>query len=361
MTLQSFSLDPAGEQPLSVQLVDCIRQKIARGEYGPGDVLPGVRDLARVCGTSTRVPMAAFATLASEGLVKPRPRIGCVVLGKDRKVWRGRIIIIRNVLVNSYSEVTYRESIASRLMMANWRVETLSISYKKDFITPELAALRRMLTERADLVVFMGNDIRMIEIINAAGIPYITSGISHPLSKGHVGRTVLMWRGLVMQFAAECEKRGIRRVLRVRTSAALLDEQGEFRRRGIEIQDAVVVPGRSDRMLEAFRRCGYEAVRSRLQGKRTRPDLILFCDDYLTAGGLMALAECGLKAPDDIKIVTLSNAGNCPFYPRDLTRFEVDAWEDANKLVHAVLQFLEKGVLPGTVMFSARYVRGETF
>lgn len=361
MALQSFSLDPAGEQPLSVQLADRIRQKIARGEYKAGDVLPGVRDLARICGTSARVPMAAFATLAAEGLVKPRPRIGCVVLGKNRKVWRGRVIVIRNALVTSYSETSYREELVFRLTMANWRVEILSISYKTDYITPELTALRRMLTERADLVIFMGNDSRMIEIIKTTGIPYITSGISRPLAEGHVGRTMLMWRGFVAQFAAECEKRGIRRVFRVRTPAELLDEQGEFRRRGIEIQDAIVVPKRSDRMLEAFRRCGYDAVKSRLQGRRARPDLIFFCDDYLATGGLMALVECGLRAPEDIKVVTLSNAGNCPFYPRDLTRFEVDAREDAGKLAHAVLQFLEKGVSPGTVMFPVRYVPGQTF
>lgn len=361
MTMQSFSLDPAGERPLSVQLADLIRQKIARGEYKAGDVLPGVRDLARSCGTSTRVPMAAFATLASEGLVKPRPRIGCVVLGKNRKVWRGRVIIIRNTLVTSYSEGDYHEALVSRLMSEDWRVETLSIAYKRDAVTPELTALRRMLAERADLVIFKGGDPRMIDVIRAAGIPFMTSDVSLPLSQGHIGRTMLMWRGLLVQFAAECAKRGIKSVFRVGLSSGLLDEQGSFRERGIDIEDVVVEPARSDRMLETFRRCGYEAVRTRFHGKRTRPDLILFCDDYLASGGLLALAEAGLKAPEDVKLVTLANAGNCPFYPRELTRFEVNGREDAAKLARAALQFLETGTPPGTVMFSVRYVRGQTF
>lgn len=345
------------------QLADCLRQQIARGDYRQGDVLPGVRTLAKLCGTSVRVPLAAIATLESEGLVKPRPRIGCVVLEKNRKVWRGRIIIIRNALVTSYSEVLYRESLSFLLTQAGWRVETLSIAYAQDNITPELTALKRMLTERADLVIFMGNDPRMLEIIKAAGIPYVTSDASIPLSGGHVGRTLLMWRGVMVQFAALCAKRGVKRIFRVQIPDGSLDEQGDFRKQGIDVEDAIVVPERSVRMLEDFRRCGYEAVKRRFQGRQKGefPDLILFCDDYLASGGLLALAEMGIRAPDDIKIVTLSNFGNCPYYPRELSRFEVSGHADAQKFSQAVLQFLDDGVPLGSIMFSAVYIPGQTF
>lgn len=337
-----------------------MRQKIVRGDYRPGDVLPGVRELARQCGTSVRVPMAAVAALAAEGFVKPRPRIGCMVLGKDRRVWRGKVLIIRNAIVVSYSGIVFREELAAQFMRADWRVEFLSVSYGPDNETPDLKALKRMLTERIDLIVFMSNDERMVEIIDAAGIPYVTGCEQSTMTGNHVGRYMIPWRGVMVAFAEECGRRGVRRVLRVSIPGCTLDEQGDFRRNGVSVEDLTVTPARGERMLESFRQCAYGALSARLR-KDGLPDLILFCDDYLACGGLLALAEAGLKAPDDVKVVTLANAGNVPVYARELARFEIDGRAGACKLARAAIKFLDTGVRPGNVMQPVTYVAGETF
>ena len=92
-----------------------------------------------------------------------------------------------------------------------------------------------------------------------------------------------------------------------------------------------------------------------------RPDLIYFADDYLAIGGLWALERLGLHAPEDIKVVSLCNYGNVPFYPRPLTRFEYNHFEYAAKTVRAILRYLRTGQLPGTVFCAPQYKRGETF
>ena len=85
----SLVLDRTCEGTLAEQLAERLRRNIANGVWKPGSVLPGIRELAKLCGTSTRVPKAAISMLEGENLVRPRPRLGCEVLDGDRNVWRG--------------------------------------------------------------------------------------------------------------------------------------------------------------------------------------------------------------------------------------------------------------------------------
>ena len=86
MDLKSaYRLDPAAAETLTEQLADNLRRAIANGICKPGDKLPGVRQMAKLCGTSVQVPIGAMKALATDGFVKARPRIGCVVLEQNRK------------------------------------------------------------------------------------------------------------------------------------------------------------------------------------------------------------------------------------------------------------------------------------
>ena len=81
-----------------------------------------------------------------------------------------------------------------------------------------------------------------------------------------------------------------------------------------------------------------------------RPDPVCFADDYFARGGLWALERLGLRAPEDVKVVSLSNYGNAPFYPRPLTRFENNHFDYAAKTVRAILRYIKTGRLPGSVL-----------
>jgi DNA-binding LacI/PurR family transcriptional regulator len=92
-----------------------------------------------------------------------------------------------------------------------------------------------------------------------------------------------------------------------------------------------------------------------------RPDLVYFTDDYLARGGFWALEELGLRVPDDMKVVTLTNYGNAPFYPRPLTRIECNPYRNAASVARLVLRFLRTRRFTGSVVEDVRYIRGETF
>ena len=88
------NLDFASCKTLASQLADNICRAIARGDFKTGDKLPSIAKMAKMCGTSVRVPREAIRLLEDEGVVKGRPRSGIVVLGKKRFVWRGSVLFV---------------------------------------------------------------------------------------------------------------------------------------------------------------------------------------------------------------------------------------------------------------------------
>lgn len=105
-----FSLDRKIAAPLSVQMAEGLRAAISSGFYRDGDVLPTIHEFARLLGTSVRVPREAITALAAEGLLKPRRRIGCIVVGRGSTVWRGGStgsVPVRPWNVFTYSGLAY--------------------------------------------------------------------------------------------------------------------------------------------------------------------------------------------------------------------------------------------------------------
>ena len=166
----------------------------------------------------------------------------------------------------------------------------------------------------------------------------------------------------VSDFTAHCHEAGIRHILNVRFDAYRHSGLDELQALGIKVEEMRIDVEMSDSRAERISRAAYDAILKRLGGKRSDwPDLVCFADDYLARGGLWALERLGMRVPDDVKVVSLSNYGNAPFYPRQLTCFEYNHFDFAAKTVRAILRYLRTGRLPGNVLCDIRYVRGETF
>ncbi|GAB3025577.1 hypothetical protein GCM10027285_04400 [Oleiagrimonas citrea] len=66
-------------RPLSKQIVDAVRMKIATGELESGGKLPSVRGLAQQLGINPNTVAKAYAELGSEGWVESRQGLGLFV------------------------------------------------------------------------------------------------------------------------------------------------------------------------------------------------------------------------------------------------------------------------------------------
>ena len=358
-----YVLDPAAAETLTEQLAENLRRAIANGICKPGDRLPGIRGMAKLCGTSVQVPIDAMKTLAAEGVVKARPRIGCVVLGKNRKVWQGRILMIHVGAHSNYGQNVFCAEMASLLGAANWRVGHFYVPHRKTGYC-DLKALARELAEKHDLVLLPAYDPPVVKIVRGSGIPYmlLSAQVGEQKGTGCIGFMTFNDHQAITEFAEHCRMAGVRRILNVRHDICHYMNLERLRADGIEVEDMCIVPEMSDLRSESFSCLTYEAILRRLGEKGAlRPDLICFTDDYFARGGLCALERLGLRAPDDIKVVSLSNYGNAPFYPKPLTRFEFNHFDFAAKTVRAILRYLRTGNPPGNVLCNIRYVRGGTF
>ena len=74
----------AAQKNLSYVLAEKLAQRILKGEFKPGDILPGEMELGEQFGVSRTAVREAVKTLTAKGLVLPRPRIGTRVLPQSQ-------------------------------------------------------------------------------------------------------------------------------------------------------------------------------------------------------------------------------------------------------------------------------------
>ena len=361
-TNRIYGLDPAAEETLTEQLADNVRRAIANDTLKSGDKLPGVRQMAKLCGTSVQVPIDALKVLADEGFVKARPRIGCVVLGKNRKVWQGRILMVHVGAHSNYGQNVFCGEVASLLGAANWRVDHFYVPRQgPEYL--DLKSFAKAISEKYDLVLLPAHDPPVIRIVQDSGHPYmlLSAQVGESRGTGCIGNMAWIDSQAVVDFVAHCREADVRRVLVVLLEECFYANLNRLSAEGIEVEYLHIDGEISVLRAESFSRNAYEAILKGMVDRRTsRPDLIYFADDYLARGGLWALERLGLRVPEDVKVASLSNYGNAPFYPRPLTRFENNHFDHAAKTSRAILRYLRTGRLPGTVLCALRYVRGVT-
>lgn len=88
---------------------------------------------------------------------------------------------------------------------------------------------------------------------------------------------------------------------------------------------------------------GYARGLELLKDKKSRPKAVCINHDLLTKGFLKALDELGLKAPEDIALVSHANKGDDFVYPVPITRMEVDP----EKQAEATLRFVKTRFMDG--------------
>lgn len=73
----------AAQKNLSYVLAEKLAQRILKGEYAPGTILPGEIELGELFGVSRTAVREAVKTLTAKGMVLPRPRIGTRVMPQN--------------------------------------------------------------------------------------------------------------------------------------------------------------------------------------------------------------------------------------------------------------------------------------
>ena len=320
------------------QVVDGLRQCILSGFYKAGDILPTTRDLAEMLGVSRIVTRAAVRELTKAELINPKPSIGCVVLGRGGKLWRGNVLFVQRSSGRTYYVNVFTATLRANLVKAGWLFTQVTVTPDSGGKT-DVSELELHLTHPVTLAVVMFDNPDAERVLSRSGVPFVTLGNTEKRRrKGCVGHVRYDRAAAAMDLAAAAAAAGVKKAWQVGMED--LDDVGAaLKKAGVTVKHfnfPSVSGGRNPEAVSFSVRDAFAAL-----PRADLPDLIYFSDDHACTGALAAFAAEGVRVPEDVRVATWSNLGNGPVFSKPLTRMEIDPEADAGKFAAALLAQLE--------------------
>lgn len=358
-----FTISPSNGARLAVQTADGFRKAILSGYYKPGDVLPTFRELAKLLGTSIRIPIEAFRILSAEGLVVSRQGSGSVVLSPGERVWKGCVTFVSVGADASPFTNLLAAAMREQLSNAGYLFVRAAVPVLPDG-SYDYAALDMVLGKTVNLAILIYDHPEVARHIAERGVPYIaylTAGCKLPSCLAQVVQN----RGsAVPAFVAHCKAAGVRSVVQIAPEESYHNATAELAAAGIKAEFLHVPYVTSEdpfMMIEDIRRSAFEYCRDFLKRAKRLPDVLTVADDFYAEGALTAIASCGLSVPKDLRFVAWSNRGFGPVWSEPLTRVELDPHRSGNVLAEAALAYLTGGACPKRFDIHPEYIVGASF
>lgn len=359
-----FRIDFSGN--LTTQMADGIVAAIERGIWKPGDVLPTAKEWQTALGIGAYVPRAAMKLLADRGVVIVKKHVGGIVTGRGVHRWKGRIAFITTTTRVSFHENAHAFALQSIFENAGWEFVHIPLpECQEDDADLNVSPLKRHIAHGIDFAICFTGSRQIATSLNKAGVRHIFTGGTGREFPG--AEAVINLEENSQRAAERLTRHWI--ASKVRT-ALIVDFERVMPRTitstifssGIKFRQIVVKRPNSRDYLQNIQQAGLDAVARFFDSEKNRtnpPDAIFFYDDYLAAGGLIALAATGLRVPEDIRIATLANKGLGPVWFKPLTRLEYDPVENARLIGNYVLKLLAgKKAAPPTLQL--KFIEGKT-
>lgn len=338
------------------QVYEGLCSDIRSGHYSAGSTIPSTRELAERLGVSRLVTRTAVARLAEDGLVNPRVGSGCIVTGEAEKRWRGTVLAILPGNHGNYFANVMLGALQERLSSEGYIFSTFALPE----LTRECYDFSRLdikLCHRYDLVLSVYDKDEIVNYLEARGIPYVSLMATPGAVKNARGVVNVDYNALVDKLAEVCREKGVRSVLQVSWLKDMADASKPLRKDGIKVKTVLLKVDYSKGVSHGIEAAGFRAL---LTHDLTPYDLVFFTDDHLSRGGLLAMTNRGLRAPEDIKVVSWANFGQAPVYLRDLTRMELNPITGGEKVAEAVIKYLKTQVWERDVTLTPTWIDGET-
>ena len=339
---------------LTDQIVDGFRRAIAFGFYRPGETLPPLREVARRTGACLIVVREAFQRLSAEGLVSLRRGIGSIVLDKGAFAWRGHIVIASVEIRENHLISAMTGALRKSLMEAGYMVSTVPFGSKPS--TYDFSQLDSVLRTPVTLVVATSSSPAIDRHLARQKTPFISFGDS---AKAVASIKIDSTRAIA-DFVEHCRKTNVQNVVEVTVG-----------NESAGVQNAMLAAGISYRRWKVIRKGGIAEIcngtldafygKIKRFGKKWLPDVLYFNDNFASQHALLALVESGISIPEDVRLVTWSNAGEGPFWHKSLTRIEIDPIASGRVFADFVLSYLSGKKFRPEATISPKYIVGESF
>ena len=355
-----FTLKRNNGRTLVEQATDGIRRAILSGYYRSGETLPPVRMLATMLGVSRIVTNEVVDRLADEGLIDPRPRLGSMVLSPNVRVWHGGVQCVDRNNPGSFYPNFLASELRRRLIGFGYTFTQLAVM-KDETGRYDFSALDEATDGSVNLTLLMFNEPAIERRLSELGHPFAVIGKNACHRSGCVGNIRFHRDAVVPDFVLHCRTAGVRRVLQVGQIVADTQAVPALHRAGVDAEEWVIRPPYGIRP-ECVERAALEAFDVRLaKGTDWLPDVLFFTDDFVARGAFTALRDHNLRIPEDVRVVTWANRGNCPVLRCQLTRMEMDPVAHGETIARCVASYLKGSGFPEGIVVGPRYIAGDSF
>jgi DNA-binding LacI/PurR family transcriptional regulator len=363
-----FSIARRDGATLTSQIEDGLRNAIATGFYGDGDFLPGYVELAGRLGVSTGIARRAIARLIADGLCHPQRGVGLRVCSKTpAKVGNVLVVIGGDAGSYRYYMSSMVEHLRRHLSQHHFAISRANVANRDG--QDDFSELKEALNRHVSAAVILDHSPGTEDTVAASGGPYVLLSPAHRSS----GAPGILWgdtRKISETIAAHCAACGARRVLMTGLESneeGKLPAELEAALHGLGMETRWSVPGKELRdgtaaelvqaTIDDFSRICHKGC---VETDGFQPDMIVFLDDYVAQGALLAMTAAGIRIPEDVQVVTMANKGLGPNWLKPLTQYEVDAAAEAEILSDLVRDCLAARKRHHVRTTSFRFIEGET-
>ena len=343
-----FSVDRKLPRPLVEQVVMGVKQAIDFGKYKVGDIIPPTRDMAEMLGVSRIVTRQAVRRLADNGYLAPRPGVGCVVLSRGVKLWKGSILLVMHSSKGFYYTNAFADELTLLLAKEGWRL--VRVLTKKD----DLSLLDLEISHGADFALVMFENERAVRRLRRAGIPFASVGLPVRGCAFHVHYR----REAALEAAVEeLKAAGVKTAWQVGfepqpTELSVLERAGFASR---EVIISKTKPSDPEVSTVAWAQAWFGQVLG--TDSPRLPDFIYFSDDGVCQGAILAFLKHGIRIPEDVKVLSWSNNGKGPYGYDSIARAQISTSENAATVAKNLVACLKEEKFARTVELATVLVR----
>ena len=348
----------------SDKIAEALRRELNSGRYRAGTTLPSVDALRKRFAAGEYAVRSAIRKLHGEGLVTVTKHVGAVVTAKSAFAWKGHVAFVHTSMCCSYFTQRIALQLSRRFEAAGWTMHLVFLEPNADGRI-DVEPLMRHVSAGLDFAVVLSEFRQIASLLDNAAVPYVVlNGFARDFPNA---------RAVIREESAECYAALIR-AMKERGKKTILEVDYDRRMdRSFKLQladsgmrvsrELCRFDNETAHSLSDVRSLGHRVVARYLSSRSSRdhlPDVVLFDDDYLLAGGIVAILEAGLRIPDDIGVVVVfSNRGNELVADKQFARIENDPVSYGDAVAKYVLALLagRRAVPPRVKM---RFILGES-
>ena len=224
-----------------------------------------------------------------------------------------------------------------------------------------LSRLKSELIRAVDLVIACRATPNLQKCLAESGVRHIFAFGDKPTVRDDSPWLRFSFGGSLNQFAVHCKNAGVKHVTQVCFEMdELCDASRVLAAKGIG-SSRLTIPCPAEGRGLFYGIQHYACDMFATMPREDLPDLLLFWNAFAAQGALMGLIDRGIRIPEDVKFVALSNTGFGPVYTKPITRIEADPIEAGEKISDYALTVLETGCFPKPPTIEPQYIFGSTF